>query len=312
MSKVVMVTGSKGFLGKHLTALLLKNGNKVVEFPGGYDLRDPLEVDRRIKFERPEQIFHLAGVNGGINFHYPARIFHDNTIMALNVMESAKKYHVDRVALIITSCGYPAHCQDLPESCAYKEWEYLNGPIYPSNAEAHGQAKRNLYLMSRFYYEEHKLKSFCLLPTTLYGPGDSFDLHKTKVVGALVKKLCDAKREGKQESIMYGRDVLREVLYVDDAAQLILKAMDVFNEWSGILNLGSGQEFSIKKLAEIIAQSLLYNIRFEWQEGLKAQPRKRLDLTKMHKVLGDFNFTSIEDGIAKTIKYYESQASSTR
>lgn len=333
--KRILVTGYTGFLGQHITEYL-KNQNSHVLYPRNYIGGGRLERTDLLNFEivkglfkaaNPDVVLHLAGYNGGISFNLenPADIFFRNTVMGLNVLEAAKQNKIKKVVSIVASCAYPEEQWiDIPQRGSYDffemkkcvdrqtcpEDEFFKGPIHDSVAP-HGYAKRNLQLASKFYNQQYGLNAVCLCPTTLYGPGDTYDLSRTKVMGALVKKIVDAKQQNLPELVMYGSGAAkREFIYVKDAAQLICEAAPLYNDSSIPLNIGSGQEIQIKDLVELISKIVGYSGTIKWDISKPdGQLRKKLDSSKLENLLGEsmkatFNFTSLKDGIKETIQDY--------
>ena len=319
--KKILVTGFGGFLGQHVQEYLNNQSADVIcaaDFTNlltsgckNIDLLDINLVKKIFQTIQPEIVLHLAGYNGGINFNIenPADIFFRNTIMGLNVLEAAKQHKIKKVVSITASCGYPClkPLKDCENEIMYEE-DYLDGPPHDSVAP-HAYAKRNLQLASKFYNQQYGLNAVCLCPTTLYGPGDTYDLSRTKVMGALIKKIVDAKERNAPEIEMYGSgSARREFIYVKDAAQLICEASLKYNDSKEPLNIGSGQEISIKELVDLICSIIGYNGHILWDKTKPdGQLRKLLDSSKMRAVLGKYQFTSLEDGIKATIEDYKTR-----
>lgn len=327
--KRVLVTGGNGFLGRHLCEALEKEGADVVipcrhlPPPQKVDLRQWSDVQgmfsNACRGKDIDVVFHLAGWNGGVvwNEMFPASIFFDNTLMGLNVLEAARQVGVGKVVSVIASCGYPALelveepgqeenaenpiCFfDLRQTCA--EDEYLDGPIDPS-VECHGYAKRNLLLASRFYNQQYGTRFHCVCPTTLYGPGDTTNPERAKVVGGMVMRFLEAKRENAPFVECWGDGTpLRELLYVKDCAAMLVRSVQFERD---LVNLGSGTELSIRELAEAVARQVGYAGEIRWDTSRPTgQQRKRLDLTLMTKELGEFPLTPFDEALAETVKYY--------
>jgi GDP-L-fucose synthase len=328
--KRVLVTGSEGFLGRHVIAALGKECDRPVvtvpheEDPAkGVDLLRPDYVDvmfENVSREGPvDLVLHLAGYNGGLKFNSdrPADIFHRNTTMALNVLGSARKHGAGKVVSMVASCAYPEtewvrEVGDRGERYWEKhdceimdERQFLDGPPHRSVA-CHAYAKRNIQIASSFYRKQYGLKAVCVCTPTLVGPGDRTDPDRTKVMTALIKKFVDAHRKGEPEVVCWGSGKpLREFMYVGDAADLILKAAALYDDSDLPLNLGTGQEVSIRDLTEIIAKATGYAGRIRWDETKPdGQYRKRLDITRMEALLGPQTFTPLEEGVRRTVEWY--------
>lgn len=321
----VLITGARGFLGLHLYRLVKRldpeanvigvSGRDVRKIGKIYegndysmDLRLPNVLDWLLQGKGPfDCVYHIAGHNGGIAFNAKekARIFNDNTKMALNVLDACARHKVNRVVSVVASCSYPQYqwhggC----EQEILDETSFLDGPPHPSVA-CHAYAKRNLQLASQFYHDQYGLDAVCLCPTTLYGPGDSYDPQQTKVVGAMVKRFVDAVQLGQDSVTCWGTgQAKRELLYVQDAAELIVQAGAVYDRHDVPLNLGTGQEVTIKKLASLVASCVEYRGKIKWNGSDDGALRKRLDLTRMKQYLPPFEPTPLEEGLLATVADY--------
>lgn len=313
--KVVLVTGGHGFLGYHLVDKLvhMNNGPHLVVAPShtDLDLTDASSVYHFFDDVQPDLVFHLAGYNGGLRFNQaqPARIFYENTLMALNVLEACRQQEVQKVLSVVASCAYPSEL-GIWATGDYRRGEmpelyFEDGPPDES-VEGHGYAKRNLQVASRLYNRQYGLHAVCACPTTVYGPGDSFDLERTKIMGAMVKRFVDAVEQSSAIVSCWGSGKpLREYLYVDDCVDLLIAAMQQYDDSCCPLNLGTGQELSIKATAELVAKLAGYTGTIEWgHESQDGQFRKRLVCDMMTEYLGKANLTPLEVGIARTINHY--------
>jgi GDP-L-fucose synthase len=313
--KKVFVTGGGGFLGKHLINALKKNGATVITDRG--DLTNPTSTDSIFygRASYADFVFHLAGYNGGIKFNidFPFDIFTRNTLMAAHVVKACVRNRVKKLVSIVASCAYPKDELVVYESGSeleprdiMREDEFLNGPIHETVA-CHGYAKRNLQLATKYAASQYGLDAVCVCPTTLYGPGDIFDPERTKVMGAMVRRFVDATDQQLPSVTCWGSGAaMREFLYVEDAADMILQAGLLYKDPKEPLNLGSGQEYTIKELTLKVAEIAGYKGEILWDTAKSdGQLRKRLDLAKMHNVLGtNLLYHSIDIGIKKTIEYY--------
>jgi len=302
-NKKILVTGGTGFLGKYLIDKLIKLGvkkeNIFVPLFEDYDLRkmeDCLEVIKGKKI-----VIHLAGVVGGIGFNreHPGKAFYDNAAMALNILEAARLEKVEKFTGIGSVCAYP---KNIP--IPFKEEDLWLG--YPEETNAsYGLAKKFMLVQSQAYRAEYDLNAIHLLMLNLYGPGDNFNPKSSHVIPALIKKVADAKKEGKNYIEAWGTGKpTREFFYVEDAAEGIILATERYNKPEPV-NLGSGMEISIKDLAELICKLMDFKGEIRWDTSKPdGQPRRLFDSTKAEKEFGFKANTSFEEGLKKTINWY--------
>lgn len=311
----ILVTGGKGFLGKYVCEALRNDGRTIYAPTSSIDFISRFDTKLFFDHCKPDLVFHLAGYNGGIKFNSdkPADIFARNTTMALNVLEACKDFKVKKVVSVVASCAYP---EMMRRECEYAQpreimWEeeFFDGPPHPSVA-CHGYAKRNLQLASKFYHDQYGLDAVCVCPTTLFGPGDSTDTQRTKVLMAVVKKVVDAKIQSASSITFWGSgNAYREFLFVEDAAGLIAKCADCYGDSSMPLNLGTGHEFQIRELVEKVVGMVGYTGIVEWDKTKPdGQLRKKLDLSRMKQHIPEFTPTNFDEALVRTINWYISTA----
>lgn len=303
-NKKILVTGGAGFLGSFIVEKLIRE--KGVK-PGDIRVPRSKEMDLRkwencVKAVRDMDIvIHLAAKVGGIGFNrkYPATLFYDNAIMGIQLMEATRQEGVQKFVAIGTVCAYPKYTP-----VPFKEEDLWNG--YPEETNApYGIAKKILLVQAQAYREQYGFNAIFLLPVNLYGPRDNFDPESSHVIPALIKKMVDAKLEGKNEVIVWGTGkASREFLYVEDAAEGIILATEKHDK-PGPVNLGSGKEITIKNLVDLIAQLTGYDGRIIWDTSKPdGQPRRCLDTSKAKR---EFEFeakTDFVEGLKKTIDWY--------
>jgi GDP-L-fucose synthase len=302
--KKILVTGGKGFLGSHVVHKLKEAGcNSIVTFSSReYDLKDIYQIRSLLDLHRPDIIIHAAAKVGGIgaNVEKPAEFFYDNLIMGLQLMDEARKSNVLKFVTIGTVCMYPKHTP-IP----FKEEEIWNG--YPAEDTApYGLAKKMLMVQGQVYKRQYGYNSIFLIPANLYGPGDNFNPESSHVIPALIKKFVDAVDEKRDEVEIWGSGkATREFIYVEDAALAIVKATEAYNETDPV-NIGTGEEVSIKDLAEKIAELTGYEGNIVWNKSKPdGQPRRCIDVSKAKERFGFKVYTSLEDGLGKTISWYK-------
>ena len=301
--KKILVTGGAGFLGTFLVEKLCKRGvndkNIKITRSRDTDLRCRDNCTKAVK--GVDIVIHLAAKVGGIGFNrqYPATLFYDNAMMGIQLMEAARNQGVEKFVAIGTVCAYPKYA-----SVPFKEEELWNG--YPEETNApYGLAKKMLLVQSQAYRQQYGFNSIFLLPVNLYGPKDNFDLGSSHVIPALIRKFVEAVQNNGKEVIVWGSGkVSREFLYVEDAAEGILLAVEKYNKPDPI-NIGAGFEIKIKELAELIADLTGFNGNIVWDRTKPdGQPRRCLDISKAKKEFGFEAKTDFRDGLKKTIEWY--------
>ena len=304
-NKRIIVTGGEGFLGQHLIKKLIEKGvpRKNIFIPKfeEYDLRK--EKDIKIMFSdfKADIVIHLAAKVGGIglNREKPGELFYDNLIMGILVMEQARINNVEKFVALGTICAYPKFTP-----VPFTEENLWNG--YPEETNApYGLAKKMLLVQSQAYKQQYGFNSIFLLPVNLYGPGDNFDPSSSHVIPALIKKCVDAVENNKDKISVWGTGkASREFLYVEDAAEGIILATEKYNK-SEPVNLGAGFEITIKDLVEKIAKLTGFKGRIEWDISKPdGQPRRMLDVSKAKKEFGFAAKTNFDEGLKKTIEWY--------
>ena len=307
----VLVTGGGGFLGQAVVARLRATEADEIFVPrsADYDLRTADGVRRALTDGRPEVVIHLAAVVGGIgaNRENPGRFFYENAIMGIQLLEQARLAGVQKFVTIGTVCSYPKFT-----SVPFREEHLWDG--YPEETNApYGLAKKMLLVQSQAYREQYGMNAIYLIPVNLYGPGDNFDPGSSHVIPALIKKCVDARESGAPFVEAWGSgSVTREFLYVDDAADGIVLAAEGYDEADPV-NLGVGHEMSIRELLTIIADLTGYRGEVRWNTSKPdGQPRRALDTSRAMERFGFVARISFEEGLRRTISWYETQRASAR
>jgi len=274
-----------------------------------YDLVDPQAIDRLLDDANPDIIIHLAAHVGGIgaNREHPAEFFYDNLMMGVQLMHKAWQRGVEKFVAIGTVCAYPKFTP-----VPFKEDDLWIG--YPEETNApYGLAKKMLLVQSQAYRDQYDFNSIFLLPVNLYGPGDNFNPQSSHVIPALIRKCVEA-QEANQPSIEVWGDgsPTREFLYVEDAAEGIVMAAEFYNE-SLPVNLGSGNEISIKDLAEKITDLTGYRGEIIWnRDKPNGQPRRALDITRAYDKFGFRAKVDFNEGLKATIDWYLANKNSVK
>ncbi len=302
--KRVLVTGGNGFLGRAVCATLRQYRPAEIIAPRSseYDLRDNRAVCRLMETVRPEIVIHLAAVVGGIgaNRRNPGSYFHDNAIMGIQLMEQARRHEVQKYVLIGTVCMYPKFTP-----VPFSENDLWSGYPEETNA-AYGLAKKMLLVQAQAYRQQYGLNAVTLLPVNLFGPHDNFDLESSHVIPALIRKTLDARDSGTDYVDAWGSgQASREFLYVEDAARGIAMAAESYNKPEPV-NLGSGREISIRKLAEMIADLCGFRGEIRWDASQPdGQPRRCLDTTRAAREFAFRATTDLREGLRTTIQWYD-------
>lgn len=306
-SKKILVTGGAGFLGHHVVQKLISRGvpegNIFVPRSSDYDLRKRGDCEKVVIGR--DVVVHLAAKVGGIGYNQakPGELFYDNVSMGAHMLDVAYRAGCEKILMLATVCSYPKFAP-----VPFKEKDLWNG--YPEETNApYGLAKKSLIVGAQAYRKQYCFNAITLLPVNLYGPRDSFDILKSHVIPALIKKVYDAKKEGSKSINVWGTGrATREFLYVEDAAEGIVFALEKYDKLDPV-NLGSGREISIKDLVELIAKMMDFSGEILWDNTKPdGQPRRMLDVTRAEREFGFRAKTNFSEGLKKTIDWYvESQ-----
>jgi GDP-L-fucose synthase len=304
-SKRIVVTGGAGFLGAAVMRTLRARGvpadRIVVPRRRDYDLTVESHVDRLYTDARPDVVIHLAAEVGGIgaNMEHPGRFFYANMAMGLHLVEHARRRGLEKFVHTGTVCAYPKHCP-----VPFREEDLWNG--YPEETNApYGVAKKAIFVMLDGYRREYGLKSAVVVPVNLYGPGDNFDPRSSHVIPALIRKCEEARLAGRGAISCWGTGAAtREFLFVDDAAEGIVRAAEVMEEPVPI-NLGGGEEIAIRDLVGRIARACDFTGRIEWDASKPdGQPRRGLDISRAQQLLAWSPRQDFDDGLAATVAWW--------
>jgi GDP-L-fucose synthase len=300
----VLVTGGAGFLGSHLVERLRAAGDDVVVSRSAeYDLTAMDETARLFDDARPELVLHLAAEVGGIgaNRANPGRYWYANLMMGAHMLEQARLHRTPKLVLVGTICAYPKFAP-LP----FREDDLWNG--YPEETNApYGVAKKALLVGAQAYREQYGVNAVYLLPVNLYGPRDNFDLETSHVIPALIRKMVEANERGNDEIVLWGDGTpTREFLFVDDCADALLLAAERYDGPEPV-NLGTGEEISIRDLAELIRTATGYEGSIVWDTTKPGgQPRRALDTSRAAELFGFRARVALRDGIERTVAWYRS------
>jgi GDP-L-fucose synthase len=249
---------------------------------------------------RPGYVFHFAAKVGGIqaNRCYPADFLYENLAIQNNVIRLCHEMKVEMLVFLGSSCIYP---REAPQPM--KEESLLTGPLEPTN-EGYALAKITGLRLAQYYASQYGLKCLNPIPCNLYGPGDTFDLDRSHVLSALVRRFVDARDAGKETVTLWGTgSARREFLHVDDLVEALLFLVEHYDS-SETINVGAGVDISIRELAELISGIVGYQGGIEWDPTMPdGMPRKCLDVTRLHG-LGYHHRIGLREGVGQVVEEY--------
>jgi GDP-L-fucose synthase len=300
----ILVAGKTGLVGSAILRGLNKAGKTAV----GVNSKDVDLLDRKKTFEyiqdlKPNLIIDAAARVGGIgaNSNFPVNFLSENLQIQCNLMDAAHEAKVEKFVFLGSSCIYPKFATQ-----PLNEKSLLTGELEESNS-AYAIAKIAGIELIKSYRKQFGYNWISLMPTNLYGPYDNFDLENSHVLPALIRKFIDAKNMKSDTVTLWGSGTpLRDFMHVDDLSEAVIFCSERFNENEHI-NIGSGQEISIKSLAALISSIVGFTGRIEWDKSkLDGTPRKVLDVSKL-EAYGWMPKISLENGIRETINWYQSK-----
>ena len=307
----IFITGHRGLVGGAISRGLERQGytNLLFRTRAELDLMNGPAVERFFAAERPEYVFLAAAKVGGIhaNNSYPADFIRDNLEIQTNVIDAAYRSGVERLLFLGSSCIYPKLCPQ-----PIKEEYLLTGPLEPTN-RAYALAKIAGIEMCWSYNRQYGTRFLAAMPTNLYGPGDNFDLNKSHVLPALIRKAAEAKAAGEKKITVWGTGTpRRELLYSDDLAEACIFLMNLpdaqfqtllNSEEPPLINIGTGHDLSIRELAELVCRVIGFSGALEFDTTKPdGTPQKLMDSSRIH-ALGWRAQTTLEEGIRRTYEW---------
>lgn len=299
----IYVAGHKGLVGSAIVRNLKKRGYKniITRTHGELDLKNQKTVEEFWRDEEPEYVYLAAAKVGGIlaNNQYPADFIYENLMIQNNVIKAAHDFNAKKLLFLGSTCIYP---KNAPQPI--KEEYLLSGFLEPTN-EAYAIAKIAGLEMCKFFKRQYGDNFISCMPTNLYGPYDNFDLKSSHVLPALIRKFHEAKEEGKPSVEVWGTGTpLREFLHVDDMADACIFLMENYNGEEHV-NIGTGEEVSIKQLAETVKEIIGYKGQLLFNSDKPdGTPRKLTDITKLHE-LGWKHSINLREGIEDSYKWFK-------
>ena len=310
----IYVAGNTGLVGSAIVRMLHWKGyTNIISSPSSHwDLRRQEDVERFFRINEPEYVYLAAAKVGGIGFNkdYPGHFIYDNLMIQSNIINAARKFGVKKLLFLGSSCIYPKMCEQ-----PIKEEYFMTGPLEPTN-DAYAIAKIAGIKMCQAYRKQYGFNAISLMPTNLYGPNDNFDLETSHVLPAMIAKYHHATTDGytidmggpwwPDVNLWGDGSARREFLHVDDLAEACYTCMKDYDS-SEIINVGTGEDITIRELSEIISKVTKFPGFTNWDTTKpNGTPRKLLDVTKI-KSLGWKPKISLEEGIEKTYEWYKDQ-----
>ncbi|MEC7520533.1 MAG: GDP-L-fucose synthase [Myxococcota bacterium] len=297
-----VVTGGAGFLGRHIVSALERRGvQAIVPRSAATDLREWEATRALIADVRPDLVVHGAWTGGGIGFMraHPGTIARDNTLMALNTIEACRQLDVEKYVGIGSVCAYPKFT-----NTPFVEEDLWKG--YPEETNApYGISKKMMLVLTQSYAQEFGFNGVHLLMVNLYGPWDNFDLETSHVIPAMIRKFLAAKESGAKEVVLWGDgSPTREFIYVSDAAEAVALAAERYDSPDPV-NIGSGEEASIRDLATMIATRIGFEGDVVWDTTKpNGQPKRMLDTRKARERFGFSSSVTLAEGLDRTVAWY--------
>jgi GDP-L-fucose synthase len=308
--KKVVVTGGKGFLGKHLVRALQKERAIVFSFTKGqYDLTERYYTetmldDAFMSMDGVDIVYHLAARVSGIGSiaKNPGQFFYDNLMMGVNVIDACHRYAIDKVVVAGSVCAYPA----------YAPIPMLEANLYAGYPEesnsSYGIAKRTLHSMLKAYHEEYGTNGTYILMANLYGPGDNFEPSTSHVIPALIKKIDKAQKDGDESITVWGTGhASRDFLFVRDAVDAFVLA-GLANTGPDPINIGAGVEIPISGLVEDLKKAMEFDGETIYDTSKPdGQKRRCLKTWYAEETLEWQPTTSLQSGLKETVAWYREQ-----
>jgi GDP-L-fucose synthase len=302
MSKNILLIGSQGFLGSHVKNLLDQNHENYQEIKNkkDVDIRNLEELDKFVRQNEFKSIINCSAFVGGIAFgyKYQADLLQINSLMAVNIYEMAKKYKIEKVINPISNCVYPGHLE------LYEEKNFWNGPPHESVFN-YGLSKRLMVGLGESFYQQYGITTSNVIMSNMYGPHDHFEEERSHALGAIIKKVSDAKKSQSKSIEIWGTGKpIREWLYVEDGAKALVNSLNL-NNGSYLFNVGINKGSSINEISDMISHA------FNW-DGNFVYDSSKPDGVMKKTVNGDYGKrlldwapeVKLNDGIKKTVDWY--------
>lgn len=297
----ITIFGASGLVGSSILRQAKKQGYTNIDTPGSkeVDLLDKNQVERYFEEKKPEFIFMVAGLVGGIygNMTKPADFLYKNSIMILNVMEAIKNHSPETKILYTGStCIYP---KENPQPI--NEDRFMSGKLEETN-KGYAVAKGLGIVACELYRKQYGINAIAVMPTNMYGPNDTYDLEDGHMIPSLIRKFVEAKKNKDSLTFWGSGRPRREALFVDDTADACIYLMNNYNE-AEIVNIGTGFDYSIKEFISILEEVIDYKGEINWDASKPdGTMEKRTDISRLKSIMPNFSPRSFEDGVKETLK----------
>lgn len=307
VNQVVLVTGGTGLVGKAIEAVIMRQKPKNEEWffasSKDADLTNMESTKKLFEQVQPTHVIHLAAKVGGLfkNLKYKVEMWSDNVAINQNVMECSRLLNVKKVVSCLSTCIFPDKT-----SYPIDETMIHDGPPHSSN-EGYAYAKRMIDVLNRCYHDQYGVEWTSVIPTNIYGPHDNYHLEDSHVIPGLVHKFYNAKKEGKPITVMGTGKPLRQFIYSEDLAELMIWTLREYTERQPIiLSVGEEDEVSIKQVVEEIAKAMDFpsdQIIYDTEKA-DGQFKKTASNAKLRKLLPEYKFTPFGEGVKKSVDWF--------
>jgi len=288
-----LITGGNGLIGSEF-----EDSIKITR--KNYNLINPSEVEKMYIEHSPDFVIHTAAKVGGVgaNMNYKADFFYENIMINTNVIHYAKKYNVKKLITFMSTCIFP-NILEYPLT----EQKIHLGPPHESN-DAYAYAKRMIDIQTKSYNQQYKTNFFSVIPTNVYGKNDNFDLENGHFIPSIIHKFYNAIVNDTQITLWGDGKPLREFIYSKDVSNICNILLEKYQDTEPII-LSTSNEFSIKEIANLIGKIMGYKKQIIWDTTKPSgQFRKPSDNSKLKSIIGDYNFTPLENGLEETIEFF--------
>jgi GDP-L-fucose synthase len=310
MSEIILITGGSGLVGTAIQRAVDAAANCVFLSSADYDLSDMEQTKRCFQTHEPKYVIHLAACVGGLfkNMNNKVEMLEKNIQINYNVVKCCHDFNVKKMIACLSTCVFPDQI-----TYPINETMLHNGPPHPSN-DAYAYAKRMLHTHCNAYREIHGDNFVCVIPTNIYGPADNYSLEDGHVIPSLIHKCYLAKQNGEDFVVRGTGSPLRQFIYSDDLAKIIMWLLSYYNDDEVIVSVSESAEVSISDIARLIADKFEYGDRIRFDSSYSdGQYKKTADNSKLLSSIGsNYNFTGICDGIHRSIDWFIANYSTAR